>query len=227
MRLYIFERKRFLFVFLLGQSSVVVFVVVCHGLVIIFKRWDTVVLVFFLAVLGSETLSWAEADDGVFQLWGALASQEQTIHTISKLVTYSPQWWWQSENDDDSHSRFSAVLIEVSIGLTSKLSDLLDCVRVHGFWGAAHDTISVSFPADLPFPTSILSHCVGLCHRANLRWYIDPNKESFLCFMKANLPVVPFARGGIDVHRVIEVPNYTKTTYDAANSTSTSKDWAG
>ena len=56
-RLYVFERKRFLFAFLLWASSVVVFVVVCHGLVIIFKRWDTVVLVFFLAVLDSEKLS--------------------------------------------------------------------------------------------------------------------------------------------------------------------------
>ena len=73
------------------------------------------------------------------------------------------------EDDDDSHSRFSTVLIEVSVGLASKLFDLPDCVRVHGVWGTAHDTVPVPFPADLPFPTSILSHCVGLCHRANLR----------------------------------------------------------
>ena len=43
--------------------------------------------------------------------------------------------------------------------------------------------------------------------------------------MKANLPVVPFARGRVDIHRIIEVPNNTKATYDAANGTSTSEDW--
>ena len=76
------------------------------------------------------------------------------------------------EDDDDSHSRFSAMLIEVSIGLTSKLFDLPDCVRVHGVGGAPHDTVPVSFPADFIFPTSILCHCVGLCHRADLWRYI-------------------------------------------------------
>ena len=43
--------------------------------------------------------------------------------------------------------------------------------------------------------------------------------------MNANLLVVPFTRGRVDVHRIIEVPNNPKTTYDAANSTSTSKSY--
>ena len=43
----------------------------------------------------------------------------------------------------------------------------------------------------------------------------------------ANLPVVPLTRGREDVHRIIEVPNSTKATYDAANSTSTGEDWTG
>ena len=62
------------------------------------------------------------------------------------------------EDDDDSHSRFSTVLIEVSVGLSSKLFDLPHCVRVHGVGGAPHDAVPVSFSADFIFPTSILSY---------------------------------------------------------------------
>ena len=52
-------------------------------------------------------------------------------------------------------------------------------------------------------------------------------KESFLYYMNANLPVVPFTWGRVDVHGIEEVPPSAKATYDAANSTSTRKDWAG
>ena len=79
------------------------------------------------------------------------------------------------EDDDDSHSRFSTVLIEVSVGLASKLFDLPHCVRVHGVWGTAHDAVPASFSADFIFPTSILSHCVGLCHCADLE------EKDFIC----------------------------------------------
>ena len=79
------------------------------------------------------------------------------------------------EDDDDSHSRFSTVLIEVSVGLASKLFDLPHCVRVHGVGGAPHDAVGISFSADLPFPTTILSHCVGLCHCADLE------EKDFIC----------------------------------------------
>jgi len=105
-----------------------------------------------------------------------------------------------------SHSRCSAVLDELSVGLASELSYFLDCVRVHGVRGAAHDAIPVSFSADFIFPTAVLSYRVRLCH----------------C---ADLPLVPFTRGRVDVNRIIEVPNSTKATYDAANSTSTSEKW--
>ena len=62
------------------------------------------------------------------------------------------------KDDDDSHCRCSTVLDELSIGLTSELSDLLDCVRVHGVGCAAHNAVPVSFSADLPFPTAVLSY---------------------------------------------------------------------
>ena len=62
------------------------------------------------------------------------------------------------DDDDDSHCRYSTVLDELSAGLASKLSDLPHCLRVHGVGGAPHDAVGISFSADLPFPTAILSY---------------------------------------------------------------------
>ena len=108
--------------------SSVVVVVCCFVLVL--------VLVFVPTVLGSEKI----------------------YHKNKRIPENAGNDVPSEDDDEDSHSRCSAVLDELSIGLTSELSDLLDCVRVHCVGCAAHDAIPVSFSADLPFPTAVLSY---------------------------------------------------------------------